>query len=129
VIQAAQDIKTDGDSFHQEHDEPLGNDFFPAQQPAREQFAVVFVKVGAENHRDDEVHAQERPALQVLPRARLKQQKDQHCLLDDHPANQSRQEIFGRLSFQWAEAAMFNGRPPAASRCWLTPPSTALMWP
>ena len=120
VIQTAQHVKSDGNNSHQEHDEPLGGDFFPAQQPAREQFAIVFVKVGAENNRDDEVHAEERPALPVMPRAGNKQQNDQRCLLNQCPANQSRQEIFGRLIFQSPEIATFAVALPAASRCWRT---------
>ena len=117
VVQTAQNIENDGNNFHQEHDEPLGDDFFLAQQPAREQFAVVSVKIGAENDRDDEVHAEERPALPVMPRAGNKQQDDQRCLLEQCPANQSRQEIFGRFIFQSPEIAMFDAALPAASRC------------
>jgi hypothetical protein len=37
--------------------------------------------------------------------------------LDQRPANQPRQEIFGRLIFQWPEIAMLDAALPAASKC------------
>jgi len=52
-----------------------------------------------------------------MPGAGHKQHNDQRCLLDQHPANQSRQEIIGRLIFQSPQIATFDAALPAASRC------------
>ncbi len=115
VVQCADEVENDGDFLHQEQDNFLRADFFFAQHPARERFAVMPIKVKDEDERDSEVHGKERPTLPVMHCAGNKQQNDQRYLLDESPANQSRQEIFSRLIFQWRKVAMSNCALPATS--------------
>ena len=115
IVQAAEQIGKNGDIFQKEHDDFLRANFFPAQQPPGEELGITFIKIGAKEKQDGEVHGHKRPALPEFQRAGDEQKNHQRDLLDQTPADQSRQEIFGWRIFQSPKIAIFGDALPAAS--------------
>src|SRR5208283_210633 len=79
-----------------------------SQQSASEQFAVVFIKIGAKDDGDNEVHNRKCPTLPEMQRAGDKKHNGQRDLCHHTPTDEARQKIFSGLIFQCLKNATLN---------------------
>lgn len=103
MVEGAQQPGEYGENPEKKHDELLRPKFLPAQQPAREEFGVAPVEVRAENHRDNHVQDQKRPASRELRRAGYEKQRRQSDLVDQPKKDQPRQKMVCQWPFQFEQ--------------------------